>query len=181
MLDWLEKYLTDDGFEFSRLINDDFFEPLRLVFQNRHYVSTVKLLVIAIDSIGFIEFGDTKQPPFIKWLEEYADLDKVGITPRELWEQRNSLLHMSSLNSRQVNLGKVRKLVAYVGKIPDEVTLGDDIGYYDLQALIYAFAQASNRWVDTYLQNPEKIMKFAERYDLTVSDSRMLEFQIEKS
>ena len=182
-VDWRDRYITGDGFRFSELINDDFFQPFRVLFNSGHYVSSIKLMLIAIDSIGYIEFGESprgESPPFIKWIDEYADLESIGITPRELWEHRNSLLHMSNLDSRQVKKGGVKRLVAYVGRIPPEVELlEENAKYYDQRSLIQVFAQASNRWVQSYSDNPSKFTCFTERYDLVVSDSRMLHIPLE--
>jgi len=177
-VDWRDKYISDDGFRFTELINDDFFQPFRILFQAGHYVSSIKLMLIAIDSIGYIEFGAserTEAPPFIKWLNTYAELSPIGITSRELWEHRNSLLHMSNLDSHHVKSGKVIRLAAYVGPIPSQVELKrDNIKYYDLQLLIKEFGQACNRWIQTHIDDPKKFGPFIERYDLVVSDARML-------
>lgn len=61
-VDYIGTYFTPGGFDFSRLINDDFFQPVRLLFQAGHFVSASKLLMVAIDSIGYVEFG-TRTPP----------------------------------------------------------------------------------------------------------------------
>lgn len=173
-VDYFGTYFTQDGFDFSRLLNDDFFQPVRLLFQAGYFVSASKLLMIAIDSIGYVEFGD-KDATFIKWLKRYARLEPIGITPEELWEHRNGLLHMSNLRSRKVASGEVRALVAYVGKMVDGVKLDDEkTGYYDLQALIFEFGHACGRWIQTYDGDREKIHPFLERYDLIASDARML-------
>ncbi|WP_016955774.1 hypothetical protein [Catenovulum agarivorans] len=182
-VDWQDKYITDQGFLFTELINDDFFQPFRLLFQAKHYVSSIKLMLIAIDSIGFIEFGESDRstpPPFIKWLDKYAKLSSIGVTSRELWEHRNSLLHMSNLDSRQVKKGSVARLVSYVGVLPPNVQLNkEEAKYYDLNALIHEFGQACNRWIQTYSDDPKKFSSFVERYDLVVSDARMLHIAIE--
>jgi hypothetical protein len=95
-VDYFGKYFNSQGFDFPSLINDDFLAPIRLLYQNKHYVSATKLLMTFIDSIGYVEYGDTVDNPFIKCLVTYADLTSVGVSPEELWEHRNSLLHMSS-------------------------------------------------------------------------------------
>lgn len=64
-----------------------------------------------MDSVAHVEYGDTPGS-FTKWLNTYAQLDTLGITAEELWEQRNSLLHLSNLGSRKVRAGKVRSLKA---------------------------------------------------------------------
>lgn len=172
--DYLERFITNEGFDFAGLLNADFFQPIRILFQAQHYVSATKLLVVAIDSIAHVEYGDMPGA-FTKWLACYAHLEKIGITPEELWEQRNSLLHMSNLNSRRVRSGSVRSLVAYVGNIPQQVTLDQTgVGYYNLRALILEFAAACHRWMETYNNDRSKIDQLVERYDLIASDARML-------
>lgn len=178
-VDYFGRYFNEDGFDFGALLNADFFHPIRILYQAQHYVSATKLLVVAIDSIAHIEFGDTPGA-FIKWLATYADLEKLRITPEELWEQRNSLLHMSSLKSRKVNSGSVRSLVAYVGNIPPDVELDESLtGYYDLRQLILEFGAATARWVETYDKDRSKIHSFVERYDQIASDARMLTIDID--
>ena len=176
-VDYVGKFFTKDGFDFGGLLNADFFQPVRILYQHQHYISATKLLVVAIDSVGYVEFGDASGT-FVKWLEKYADLGKLGITATELWEHRNSLLHMSNLDSRKVLTGSVRRLVAYVGEVPEEVKLNQSTtGYYNLQKLILDFATACGRWVETYEKDREKIDAFVARYDLIASDARMLRIQ----
>lgn len=175
-VDYFGTFFTEDGFDFTGLLNADFFQPVRILFQQQHYVSAAKLLVVAIDSVAYVEFGDIPgENAFVKWLKTYADLSPLGISADELWEHRNSLLHMSNLDSRKVLAGKVRRLVAYVGDIPSGVVLDESkTGYYNLQKLILAFGQACGKWCETYGTNTEKIDSFVERYDLIASDARML-------
>ncbi len=176
-VDYFGKFFTKDGFDFGGLLNADFFQPVRILYQQQHYISATKLLVVAIDSIGYVEFGDTSGT-FVKWLEKYAYLGRLGITAPELWEHRNSLLHMSNLDSRKVLTGSVRRLVAYVGEIPDEVKLDQSTtGYYNLQKLILEFGEACGRWIETYDKDRAKIDAFVARYDLITSDARMLRIQ----
>lgn len=179
-IDYFGTFFTEEGFDFTGLINADFFQPVRILFQNEHYVSAVKLLVVAIDSIAFVEFGEIQgENIFVKWLGKYADMASLGITPEELWEHRNSLLHMSNLDSRKVLSGKVRRLIAYVGEIHPEVTLDSTtVGYYNIQKLILAVGVACGRWCKTYGDDREKIHSFVERYDLITSDARMFRVKV---
>lgn len=43
--DWLTKYATGRGFDLPRLLNDDYFQAIRLLFNAQQYVSCMKLLV----------------------------------------------------------------------------------------------------------------------------------------
>jgi hypothetical protein len=173
-VDYFGSFFTEQGFDFGGLLNADFFQPVRILFQHQHYVSAAKLLVVAIDSVGYVEFGDAPST-FAKWLDTYAELTPLGITAEELWEHRNSLLHMSNLDSRKVRAVNVRRLVAYVGELPKEVKLDQSAtGYYNLQKLILEFGAACGRWIETYDKDREKIEAFVKRYDLITSDARMM-------
>ena len=180
--DYLIKYRTDDAIDLPRLINDDFFEPIRLLYQARHYVSATKLLLVFIDTAGYIEYGDGDQNPFIAWLNKNVDLTRVDVSSIELWEHRNSLLHMSNLDSRRVVSGDVKRLIPYLGALPETVAkqLGSD-KFYNLQHLILAVARGCEPWLQSYNDHREKITEFTKRYDLIASDSRMLEIELPSS
>jgi hypothetical protein len=178
-VDYLTKYLKGDVFDMSALINDDLMQPVRILFNAKQYVSSAKLLLVAIDTVSFVEYGETKENPFIKWLNTYADIPALGITPEELWEHRNGLLHMSSLTSRKVKAGNVRALVSYVGTIPTTVILDQrDTGYYDLRQLIKVFGAALGKWLDTYNVERHKFESFIQRYDHIASDARLQHFLV---
>jgi len=177
-VDYIDEYFNEKGFDFIRLLNDDFFQPVRILFNAKHYVSASKLLVVAIDSVSYVEYGDIQENTFIKWLNTYSDINNLGITATELWEHRNALLHMSSLNSRKVANGKVRALVSYVGELHPNVELDTEkTGYYSLYGLIQVFGQACSKWSLTYDQDRSKINLFVERYDLIASDARMMHIE----
>jgi len=178
-VDYIPKYVTDAGFDLPRLLNDDFIQPIRLLYNNKHYVSAAKLLMTYIDSLGFLEFGDTGENTFTKWLETFADLKTVGVTAEELWEYRNSLLHMSNLDSRRVISGKVKRLMSYVGTLPTNIPAeSKDAKYYNLFALMQAIAAACSNWIISLNKNPSKRALFLERYKLIVSDNRLFEIEI---
>ena len=142
-VDYFGKYFNAQGFDFPSLINDDFIAPIRLLYQNEHYVSAAKLLMSFIDSIGYVEYGESRSNPFTAWLETYAPLADVGVTPEELWEHRNSLLHMSNLDSRKVLAGKIKRLMLYVGVLPAGMpSESADAKHYSLQKLILAVVAA---------------------------------------
>ncbi len=70
--------------------------------------------------------------------------------------------------------GTVARLIFYVGDNPRFLPKsGDGEKYFNLRALIDAIARAVPRWGDTYNQSPDKWTEFMERYDLTISDSRV--------
>ena len=109
MSDYLEDYMTIDGFNLPALINDDYFSAIKVLFNHKHYVSCMKLVVSFIDTMAFLEYGDTRGN-FISWLKEFADLARLKITASQLWELRNSILHMSNLDSRKVLTGKEKRI-----------------------------------------------------------------------
>jgi hypothetical protein len=101
-------------FDVPQLINDDYFLAIKQLFNARHFVSAAKLLMSFIDTVGFIDAGDVRDG-FSQWLDKYADLTSLGISPKELWEFRNGLLHMTNLRSRAVASGNTAPLIFYVG------------------------------------------------------------------
>ena len=122
--------------------------------------------------IAYIEFGAGS--PFKEWLKAYADLDTLGITTDELWELRNSLLHMTNLNSRQVKQNKIRRISFFVAS--DEKSFlheVEKIYYFNFYGLIKVYADALGRWIESYNEDRDKFSKFVERYDQTISDSRI--------
>ena len=78
--DYLNVYRAEDGFDFPRLLNDDYFEAINLLWNNRKYVSCLKLVFSAIDTWGFVEYGSDGGNCFTKWLNEYCDLETFGVT-----------------------------------------------------------------------------------------------------
>lgn len=171
MSDYLEDYLTPNGFDMPSLVNNDYFEAIKLLFNNGHYVSCMKLLVSFIDTIAFLEFGDTRNN-FLKWLDEYADLDTLGVSSAQLWELRNSILHMTNLDSRQVLNGKQKRIsfcVAKPGFAPEE---DFETKYFNLLDLINVVANALSKWIALFNANPDKFTTFIERYDRVISDDR---------
>src|SRR5258708_24541244 len=172
IVDYLQKYTTERGFDGPQLLHDDHFKAIKVLVNAGHYVSAGKLLVSFIDTVAFIEFGDS-QGNFSRWLDTYVDLTRLGITSQELWEFRNGLLHMTSLDSRAVRNGKVARLIQYVGDVPESARPNTATQkYFNLKNLIIAMATGLPRWFDTYNHQPDKRIDFVMRYDLTVSDAR---------
>lgn len=180
MVDYIPKYLTKDGFDVPRLIHDDFFIAIKLLLTNGLYASCAKLLLSFIDSIGFVEYGDNGNP-FVLWIDSYVDLRAVDITSEELWEHRNSMLHMTNLDSRKVLSGKVKRLIIYVGELPKDMPAEDSgTKYYSLQKLYTAIWNGISHWCASMNMDSGKLKTFMDRYDLVVSDARRLEVSLEK-
>ena len=173
MPDYLVEYTDGQHFHLDRLIDDDFFSAIRILFQNKHYVSASKLLMCCIDTLAFVEFGDTRGN-FANWIERYCDLSSLGVTAGELWEFRNAVLHMTSLDSKKVIAGKVGRIVPYValrGSVPPQNS--DHAKPFNLLQLIDAVAAGIGRWGDSYNDAPDKNLDFISRYDMTISDKRI--------
>ncbi len=169
--EWYSRYIDEKGFHFDRLINDDFFDAIRILYNAKHNVSAMKLLMIAIDTMSFLEFGDVPNN-FKHWLEEYADLIKMAITPEELWEFRNSILHMTNLDSRKVVSSAVKRLMFY-DAVKDYVQQNDEGKYFKFKDLLDCVAHAIAKWADTYNKQKEKFEVFLKRYDRIISDKRI--------
>ena len=126
-----------------------------------------------IDTIAFIDAGDIKDS-FILWLDTYADLASLGITSKELWEFRNGLVHMTNLHSRAVASGKTAPLILSVGNSTEPLpAYRNGAKRFNLKGLIDTTANAVSRWIETYNHSPEKLADFVNRYDQTVSDTRV--------
>ena len=177
--DYLTHYMTEEGFDLSRLVNDDYLLAIKLLYNNGHYVSALKLLMSFIDTIAFLEFDDT-QRNFQKWLDQYVDLSDLQIVSDELWEMRNSLLHMTNVDSRKVRKGDVQRLIFYVGTLtkglPDKT---DEANYFELMGLIRAVAYGVDRWANSYNVDRTKFQIFVDRYDRIISDSRYQTVKVE--
>lgn len=175
MKDYLTTYVTEDGFDVCSLFNDDYFLAIKLCFNNRRYISAAKLLFSFIDTLGYLEFGDTPRS-FQRWLETYADLMKVGATPDELWEYRNSLLHMTNPDSRRVASGKVNRLHLYVGYLPTDFPAPPGSKNFGLWQLLNAIFDSMPKYCDSFSVDRAKFESFVEKYDRVISDVRYMEF-----
>lgn len=178
MDDWLAKYTKDNIFHYADLINDDFLLAYKLLYNNRHYASAAKLFMSCIDSIAHVEYGYDKKPSeravFSRWLDAYVDLKPIGITADELWELRNGMLHMSNLDSNKVLKKKTRRISISTGNVPEEAQgTFDDIYYFNLHLFYLAVCDGIGKWLQTYADSYDKFLIFIERWDRTISDSRM--------
>lgn len=176
--DYLAIYVDNQGFHFTQLIHDDYFKAIKMLFNNGLYVSCAKLLMSCIDSMAYVEFGDVKGN-FERWLEEYSDLSRCGITPAELWEFRNSLLHMTNLNSRKVRRGETSGIIPFIGGVQHLPSIHPSLPKpSNLYILLQEIGSAICRWGESYNHDKDKLLKFIERYDETISDSRMAVFSL---
>ena len=175
--DYLVHYTSGNTFHFIELINDDYFKAIRTLFNAELYVSCSKLLMSCVDTLAFVEYGDVSGN-FLRWVDAYVDLARHGITAEELWEFRNSILHMTNLASRKVRADKVSPITPYVGG-PGSMPpiLPNQPKPFNLFELIVTIGNGIEKWGEAYNTDRDKMLKFIERYDTTISDGRMARFQ----
>jgi len=177
MVDWLKKYTSPDGLiNLPQLIHDDYFLAIKATFNAKLYVSSMKLLLSCIDSLAYVEFGHSKeQPPvFVRWLNAHAELARIGISAEELWELRNGIVHMTNIHSSKVRSGKVRRISFGVNAPDDGLwSEAESIFYFNFYGLIKVVGDAIGHWLSAHSGDVEWFAMFIERYDETLSDSRV--------
>ncbi|HEY4302735.1 MAG TPA: hypothetical protein VGM73_17835 [Candidatus Didemnitutus sp.] len=168
MGDYLDDYRTPQGLDIPRLLNDDHFTAIRLLFNQRSYLACMKLLASFIDTVAYLEYGDI-QSNFVCWLDTYVKMPPLGITSEQLWELRNSLLHMSNLDSRRVLSGKVGRISFFVGPrgMPHRQDPATGV-HFNLSDLIVAVANGLTAWLESFASDPDKLRRFVQRYDRIV-------------
>lgn len=170
-VDYLVHYTSDKGIDFEQMFEDDYFKAIKLLFNNGFLVSSAKLLMVFVDTVAFVEFGD-EQGSFVNWLDTYTSLSSIDLEASELWEFRNGVLHMSNLHSRRVLSGKVQRIVPCVNL---RETFFDEVRkekQFDLLSLIEIIVAGVAKWIETYNVDRTKLEKFVERYDTVISDAR---------
>ena len=176
--DYLAMYRANNGFiDLTSLIDSDFVEPIRHLFKAQLYVAATKLAMSMIDTLGFIEFGPQKGV-FQRWLKTYADFSGLNVSAEELWELRNSLVHMTNLASRNVESGRVEALTFVIAgaDIDTPERLGDMKVLHLTRLLAVTLPNAIGQWVRTYYGDKKKQNLFVGRYDTIVSESRIKSF-----
>jgi len=169
---YLKEYVVDGFLEIERLMDDDLFQATKLLLENKNYVSVVKLIVSAIDTMSFLEFGDINGN-FKQWVEKYFDLVKVGISSSELWEYRNAILHMTNSESRKVIKKEIKALRFYISdKELPMLNKDGEFNYFNITTLIEELNLAINKWGKDLNAYQNKFKNFIERYDTIISDSR---------
>ena len=171
--DYLYKYMTEGGLDFPKLFHDDFFEPIELLWNKKHYVACLKVLFTVIDSFGYLEFGPVGNC-FGKWLDKFCNLKKCGVTSQELWELRNSLIHMSNLDSRKVERGKVERLSPQITHPNQDMVPHPDgtKAFHFARFLSVTFPLGVEKWVESFSGDIQKLISFVKRYDRIVSETR---------
>ena len=176
--DYLTKYMRPEGFDMPALLNDDFIQPVRMLWNAKHYVSALKLLLSATDTLSYLALGDIDSP-FKQWLTQFGDVSSIGVSVEELWELRNGLLHTGGSDSRKVKARQVERLVAYIGELPPGSPTRDAAAkWFSLWGLILVVQNATGAWLAWMNENPEHFPAFFERYDGIAADSRLFHLSL---
>ena len=170
MSDYTDKYIKDGYFDLCSMINDDFLLAIKKTWNEKHYTSCLKLLVSFIDTMAFVDMGDSTSSNFKEWLDSYVDLSSVGITADELWEHRNAVLHMTTFDSRKVAAGTILRLVPYISKSEPPPT-DSTFKYYSLHSLIMSVMNGVGIYVTRMDGDESMRWRFCNNYEKTISDS----------
>ena len=172
--DYLRIYGTPAGFDFDQLMDDDFMDAIKLLWGQQKYISALKLLFIMIDTLGFVAFGPLRNS-FTRWLDNYCELNSLGVSSAELWELRHSLLHMSNLASKRVEGGAVTRLLPVFTSIQNDIPIemGDFKNLHSSRLVGDVVPRGIVSWAQSVSGDPEKFMTFVERYDTVVSEARL--------
>ncbi|ELV8683563.1 hypothetical protein QNE28_003538 [Vibrio fluvialis] len=176
MSDYLEQYFVDGKFDIASLIHNDHYVAIKQLFNSQHYLSSMKLLVSFVDTMGYLDFGESGNV-FVLWLRKYAVLADLDITEEELWEFRNSILHMTNLDSRKVKQGKVERVSFTIAPNGTKTFRDHETKYFNFVDLITELRRAMERWLLSYVETPQKLVEFVARYDRVVADSRYAELR----
>ena len=174
--DYLTVYWSEHGFDFPQLINDDYFEAIHLLWNNRKYISCLKLVFSMVDTLGFVEYGPKGGNCFMRWLDAYGDFESLGVTSGELWELRNSLIHMTNLDSRKVHAGRAHRLLPRITH-PDRDVASFEGGmkvFHVARFVVTVLPRGIESWIRSYNRERSKFAEFIERYDTIVSEARLV-------
>ncbi|VVN47540.1 hypothetical protein PS676_05894 [Pseudomonas fluorescens] len=88
---------------------------------------------------------------------------------------------MSNLHSSKVEKKITRRISISIGHVPSGLqSEEDDTQYFDLHSFYLAVCQGIGKWLKTYANDYAKFEVFVERWDKTVSDSRLALQYIDK-
>jgi len=175
--DYLKTYIKNGSFDVMQLLYDDHFEAIKLLFNQGKTVSCLKLLMIFIDTMGFLEAGYNRgSKNFITWLDKYVDLSSVGITALELWEFRNGILHMTNTEADKNRAGHLDRLVPRISSKAHSPTPG--FKPFEILGLIQAIGAGVGNWAQSLNDQRHEFPQFVARYDTLMSDRRRLYFEI---
>ena len=113
---------------------------------------------------------------FARWLDDYCDFWSLGVTSGELWELRNSLIHMTNLDSRKVHSGRTHRLRPQFTHPDRELpSFVDGMKVFHVARFVIAvLPRGIEKWLESYNRDRGKFAEFVERYDTVVSEARLV-------
>ena len=132
-----------------------------ITFENGLFVSSMKLLLSAVDTMAFLVNGNNRSKDFKAWLDKYVDLSPAEVTSDELWEHRNALLHTTTLDSDKVKGGKILRLIPYKEPVPPIKTSLKGSKFYSIDKVWIAIAKGIDNFVKD-IESNEKLAKSVE-------------------
>lgn len=145
-----------------------------ITFENGLYVSSMKLLLSAVDTMAFLVTGNNRRDDFINWLNKYVGLSETGVTADELWEHRNALLHMTTLDSDKVKQGKIVRLIPYKEPANQPSKPLPNSKYYSINKLWFAIASGLDKFVKDIECNQGLRMIFESNWKKIVYDEPII-------
>ncbi len=172
--DFLKIYMTESGLDMNRLLDDDFLDAIRLLWNDKRYISALKLIFPYIDTLAFLEFGEGKSY-FVEWLDTYCDMRYLGVTSSELWQLRNSVVHMTNTISKRVAAGRENQLnVLITHPDVDVPEFSDGMKSLHLSRLLLrVLPNGLKEWADSYRGDSIRQYELILRYDTILSDVRL--------
>jgi hypothetical protein len=149
------------GSDLGLQIYKAFMQGAFITFKSGLYVSSIKLLLSAVDTMAFLVTGNNSSKDFKEWLNKYVDLSIVGINADELWEHRNALLHMTTLDSRKVGQGKIVRLIPYKEPTESPRDTLNNSKFYSIDKLWLVLAGGFDKFIKD-IESNEKLKRVTE-------------------
>jgi len=140
-----------------KVFMDSQIESIAVLYMKGLYVQSAMLLYASIDQMAWLSVkGESEPRDFKNWIDRYFDKDKlseIGVSADELWEARNSLLHMSTSESRKIKKqsyekeGVIRKIYYMAGYKCNDSERIDSV-MVDLFKLCEGFFWGANKFVE---------------------------------
>ncbi|MBF0430520.1 MAG: hypothetical protein HQK83_04535 [Fibrobacteria bacterium] len=166
---FIESQNNDFGKELYKALFAGSFDCLKSGF----HVSSIKLFLIGIDSVYFIDSGKSNLG---NWLKKYAKgmPDKIEITSQELVEHRNSLIHYGGLDSKGVKAKRICRLIPVLKpavKFPGIKKIrGIKTKFYYVDELFVCLSEAIDSYIDDVNGNKNKKTQFIKNMKKVIYD-----------
>jgi hypothetical protein len=111
---------------------------------------------------------------FKLWLENYVSLPDLHVTSEELWELRNSLIHMTNYDSRRNINGSIDRVMIYSGIDTSEYSNSNDkqklLNFNSMYEKTY---DGVIKWLSEIMKSQEEKERFIQNYIFIASDFRL--------